>query len=219
VEAIRTDERAGRPIVFVVDDDSSVRKALLRTLKSVAIEAEGFDTAAKFLERRPPRRPSCLVLDVRMPGLSGLDLQEELGRRGLGPAIVFITGHGTVPTSVQAMKRGAVDFLQKPFDDEELLDAIHKGLEENARRLQSEADLGETRSLYESLTPREREVFSLVASGLLNKQVASRLGTSEKTVKVHRGRVMRKMKAASLAELGRMDDQLSQGTQLDGTKV
>jgi RNA polymerase sigma factor (sigma-70 family) len=197
-----------RPTVFVVDDDRSVRRSLVRLLRSHDLESEAFETASDYLDQPAVEGPSCLVLDVRLPDRSGLDLQEELQRRGLHPSIVFITGHATVPMSVQAMKRGAVDFLPKPFEEEELIRAVQAGLAEDEKRLRRQSELDRLARRLSSLTPREREVFRLVASGLLNKQVASRLGTSEKTVKVHRGRVMRKMKAGSLADLVRMDQQL-----------
>jgi RNA polymerase sigma factor (sigma-70 family) len=192
------------PIVFIVDDDGAVRRSLERLIRSVGLEVETFASAQDFLRRDPPGGPACLVLDVRMPGLSGLDLQKELATAGLGVPIIFMTGHGTVPMSVRAMKAGAVDFLEKPVDEQVLLDAVHQALDRD-RQARSEQEL---RSSIEervaSLTPREREVLALVVTGLLNKQIAGELGTSEKTVKVHRARVMQKMEADSLAELVRM---------------
>lgn len=201
-----------RATVFVVDDDPSVRKALTRLLRSAGMEVASYSSATDFLASEHPDHPACLLLDIEMPGLSGLELQEELNRRNLEPAIVFITGHGTVPRSVRAMKMGAVDFLQKPFDDEDLLAAIRKAVDTDSRRQQARAELVVLRERQATLTPREREVFELVVTGLLNKQIASRLGTSEKTVKVHRGRVMRKMQADSLADLVRMSERLSAST-------
>ena len=191
--------------VFVIDDDDDVRRSLERLIGSVDLEVETFASAEEFLDRDPAiDGPACIVLDVRLPGLSGLDLQERLVAAGLNLPIIFMTGHGTVPMSVRAMKAGAVDFLQKPFDDQALLDAVHQALEENRTFLKQESQNLETRRRLDILTPREREVLELVVRGLLNKQVAAELGTSEKTIKVHRARVMQKMRADSLAELVRL---------------
>ena len=199
-----------KPIIFIVDDDSSVRRSLERLMRSAGLAAETFASAAEFLGREPVDRPSCLVLDVRMPGQDGLDLQRELDRRGLEPAIVFITGHGTVPISVEAMKGGAVDFLQKPFDDRQLLAAVREALGRDAEARRLRAELDQLRRCRATLTQRELQVFSLVARGLLNKQAAGCLGLSEKTVKVHRARVMAKMQADSFAELVRMAQRLGE---------
>ncbi len=189
------------PIVFVVDDDASVCKALDRLIRSVGLRAETFTSARDFLHREHYDGPGCLVLDVRMPGLSGLDLQRELAKAGHEIPIVFITGHGDIPMSVKAMKAGAVDFLPKPFSDQDLLDAIHAAIEKNTRARQEHAEKEVIQRRIDRLTPREGEVFRLVIAGMLNKQIASELGASEKTIKVHRARVMQKMEVQSVAEL------------------
>jgi len=196
--------------VFVVDDDPSVRKALTRLLGSVGMAVESFSTADEFLASGRDDSPACLLLDIEMPGLTGLELQDELHARNLDPAIVFMTGHGTVPRSVQAMKKGAVDFLQKPFEEENLLAAIRQALAKDTANKQAARELQVLEDRRQTLTSRELEVFELVVLGLLNKQIAGRLGTSEKTIKVHRGRVMRKMKADSLADLVRMSERLGE---------
>ena len=195
-------------IVFVVDDDAAVRRALERLIKSVGLAVETFASAQDFLQRDPPDGPACVVTDVRMPGLSGLDLQKELADADLSMPIVFMTGHGTVPMSVRAMKAGAIDFLQKPVDEQVLLDAIHQALEKGSREQQALAEQAEIQERIELLTAREREVFEHVVSGKLNKQIAAELGASEKTIKVHRGRVMQKMQADSLADLVRMAERV-----------
>ena len=191
------------PMVFVVDDDASMRPALESLIRSVGLSVRSFRSGREFLNFSRPNVPACLVLDVRMPGLSGLDLQRELAASGNSIPIVFITGHGDIPMSVQAMKAGATEFLTKPFRDQQLLDAIHVAIEKDAATRRQAAETQQLRRRYDLLTPREREVMALVASGLLNKQVAERLGTSEITIKVHRGRVMEKMKADSLPDLVR----------------
>lgn len=195
-------------VVFVVDDDDAVRRALERLIRSVGLEVETFASAQEFLRRDPLNRPACVVTDVRMPGLSGLDLQTELADAGLSMPIIFMTGHGTVPMSVRAMKAGAVDFLQKPVDEQLLLDAINQALERSGREQEDLARRAEIQSRADSLTAREREVFEHVVRGLLNKQIAAELGASEKTIKVHRARVMQKMQADSLADLVRMAERL-----------
>ncbi len=190
--------------VFVVDDDETVRKALARLIRSAGMTARTFPTAEAFLAEGHAVPASCLVLDVRLPGLNGLQLQEALKRKGYPISIIFITGHGDVPTSVRAMKSGAVDFLQKPFPGHELLDAIGRGVRRTRDAVAEQAESAEIKGRYDTLTPRERQVFSLVVTGLLNKQIAGELSTAEKTIKIHRGRVMAKMQAPSLADLVRM---------------
>lgn len=190
--------------IFIVDDDNSVRTALTRLIRSLGFTVEAFDSARAFLEREPCDGPACLILDIRMPGTSGLELQEKLREQGGHIPIIFITGHGNVQMSVKAMKAGALDFIEKPFEDQTLVDAIHTAIARSRRDRAQESERNKLRARVDSLTPREYEVFMLVVSGLLNKQIAAQLGMSEKTVKVHRGRVMQKMRAASLADLVRM---------------
>lgn len=192
------------PVVFVVDDDPSVRSSLSRLISTVGLPVESFDSADAFLKREPPDAPSCLVLDVRLHGLSGLDLQGELAARHMRIPIIFITGHGDIPMSVRAMKAGAVEFLAKPFRDQDLLDAVRMALERACNRREREKEMTGLQQRFNSLSTRERQVISMVVAGMLNKQIAGQLGTAEGTVKVHRSRAMEKMHAQSLAELVRM---------------
>jgi len=200
-------------IVFVVDDDAAMRRSLGNLLRSVGLRVEAFASAQEFLLAKRPDVPGCLVLDVRMPGPSGLDLQKRMAETDVEIPIIFITGHGDIPMTVQAMKAGAVAFLPKPFRDQDLLDAIHQALERDRKGREQRAEIDELRRRFESLTRREREVMGLVVAGLLNKQIAGEVGTSETTVKVHRRQAMEKMGAGSLAELVRMADRLGVSAQ------
>jgi RNA polymerase sigma factor (sigma-70 family) len=197
------------PVVFVVDDDPSVRSSLKFLMTSVGLQVESFDSADALLQRKLPDAPSCLVLDVRLRGLSGLDFQRELAARNCQMPIIFITGHGDIPMSVRAMKAGAVEFLTKPFRDQDLLDAVRIALEKDCERRERSKEVSALKERFDSLTPREQTVVSMVVSGMLNKQIANQLGTAENTVKVHRSRAMEKMKAQSLADLVRMIEKLN----------
>jgi len=201
-------ETRAADVVFIVEDDPSVRTAIGRLIRSVGLQVQLFSSAQEFLRTERADVPACLVLDARLPGLSGLDLQQILVEQRSTVPIIFITGHGDIPMSVMAMKAGAVEFLTKPFQDGDLLNAIQQALERDRTTRVQRAEITALQRLWDSLTPREREVFSLVAHGLLNKQIAAQLGASEKTIKVHRGKVMRKMQAQSLADVVRMADKL-----------
>lgn len=195
-------------VVFVVDDDKAIRDALRSLVRSVGLEAETFATPREFLQTKRPDVPSCLVLDIRLPGISGLDFQRQLADANIHIPIIFITGHGDIPMSVRAMKAGAVEFLAKPYRPQDLLDAIHVALDRDRARREREVEISALRERFESLSPREREVLPLVVSGHLNKQIAAEIGTSETTVKVHRSQLMRKMGAESLADLVRMAEKM-----------
>lgn len=199
---------ADEQMVFVIDDDAALREALARLFRSVGLDVKVFASTPEFLEVKRPDAPSCLVLDVRLPGLSGLDFQAELTKANIDIPIVFMTGYGDIPMTVRAMKAGAVEFLPKPFRDQEMLDAVQQGLERDRHRRKNMADAARLKATFNKLTSREQEIMGLVTAGLMNKQIAGELGVSEITVKVHRGNVMRKMGAKSLAELVRMADAL-----------
>ena len=207
-ERVMKEQPEAQSIVFVIDDDVSVREALKSLFRSVGMRVEAFSSTAEFLKHRRPEATACLVLDIRMPGVSGLDFQVELAKAGIRIPVIFITGHGDIPMSVRAMKAGAVEFLTKPFREQDLLDAVQIGLEHDRAQRSLDKTIGEVRTNFETLTPREQEVIGFVTAGLMNKQIAAELSVSEVTVKVHRGNVMKKMGAHSIADLVRMADAL-----------
>ena len=199
---------AREPIVFIIDDDASIRRALTNLFQSVGLDVVAFGSAPEMLQSKLPDVASCLVLDIRLPGVSGLDFQTELAKANIHIPIIFMTGHGDIPMTVRAMKGGAVDFLTKPFRDQDMLDAVVTAIERDRKRREVEKAVANAQALFETLTPREREVLALVASGLMNKQVAAELGLAEITVKIHRGHIMKKMGARSLADLIRTAETL-----------
>jgi len=197
-----------QPLVFVIDDDASTRETLSSLIRSVGLQVELFGSAQEFLKSKRPDAPSCLVLDIRLPGISGLDFQRKLADSNIGIPVIFITGHGDIQMSVRAMKAGAIEFLTKPFRAQDLLDSIHAALEKDRGRRERDAEIGELQTRFASLTPREKKVLPLVVSGLLSKQIAAEIGTSEATIKVHRSQLMRKMGAESVADLVRMAEKM-----------
>jgi FixJ family two-component response regulator len=199
---------AGAPTVFIIDDDRGMRQSIQDLVESVGLHAESFANGGEFLNRKRTNDPSCLVLDVRLPQMSGLDFQRQLAQAGVQIPIIFVTAHGDVPMSVRALKSGAVEFLTKPFRDQDLLDAIQQALQRDRAERDRQAEIHDLQELYDALTAREKQVMALVVSGMLNKQIASEIGASEATVKIHRGNVMRKMKAGSVVDLVRMADKL-----------
>jgi len=199
---------AAVPTVFIIDDDRGMRQSIQDLVESVGLRAESFATGEEFLRRKRTNDPSCLVLDVRLPQISGLDFQRQLAESGVQIPIIFVTAHGDVPMSVRALKSGAVEFLTKPFRDQDLLDAIHQALQRDRTARERQAEIHDLQERYDALTAREREVMALVVSGMLNKQIASEIGASEATVKIHRGHVMQKMQAGSVVDLLRMADKL-----------
>ena len=204
----RETENADVPIVYVIDDDESMRRGLTNLFESVGLRVEAFGSAPELLQKKLPDVPSCVVLDIRLPGMSGLDFQDLLEKAAIHIPIVFMTGHGDIPMSVKAMKAGAADFLTKPFRQQEMLDAVTAAIERDRKRRQDEKIVSNARALFETLTPREREILALVAAGLMNKQIAAEIGIAEITVKIHRGHIMKKMGTRSVADLVRITEML-----------